>query len=126
MFDTPYDGVSLLLIAMCRRVRSLREIMYSIRLVPLLAAAAVLTVGCSIASGKRLSKPSDESEVPQSPLRPYREVLATCRFWKGGPLDQRAQVPATNPYIASCLQRAGWNSDGTPLLTPGNTSEVPR
>lgn len=98
--------------------------MYSIRLVPLLAAAAVLTVGCSIANGERLSKPSGETAVPHLPLRPYHEVLATCRFWKGGPLDQRAQVPATNPYIASCLQRAGWNSDGTLLLTPGKTSEV--
>lgn len=47
----------------------------------------------------------------------FDRALSVCRFWRGGRPSRRWQVPATEPFIASCLRKRGWNSDGVPAFS---------
>lgn len=69
------------------------------------AAAILLTAGCSHVSGA--------SQAAAQAGHSYVEALRICRFWRGGPVDQK--LPATHPVIAGCLGRMGWSSDGLPV-----------
>jgi hypothetical protein len=72
------------------------------------AAVILLTTGCSHLSGA--------SRAAAQAGHSYVESLRICRFWRGGPVDQK--LPATHPVIAGCLSRLGWSSDGLPVDLP--------
>jgi hypothetical protein len=48
------------------------------------------------------------------PKESFTKALEVCRFWRGGRVDQRSQIPPTDTGIAACLKRRGWNPDGLP------------
>lgn len=84
---------------------------------PPLARACLLAV-LATASGYVAAVPPDPRDGMATIS--FSRALKGCRFAKGGRPDQR-NAPATNPYIADCLKRRGWNPDGLPrsLLNRG-------
>lgn len=51
----------------------------------------------------------------------YTEALRVCRFKANGNRAAKRNLPAEYPRVASCLTRAGWDTDGKRLDSSSGT-----
>lgn len=49
--------------------------------------------------------------------RTFPDALSACRQQQPGRASRKFQLPPTQPRVAECLKRHGWNKDGTRLST---------
>lgn len=55
----------------------------------------------------------------------FTDALHACRMKQPGRLNKRLNLAPDNTYVAACLKRAGWQTDGTRLqqaASPNSTS----
>lgn len=53
-----------------------------------------------------------------SPSRTYDEALHACQFRHTGKASRALSLDATEPHIAACLRRLGYEPGGAPASTP--------
>ncbi|HMN47242.1 MAG TPA: hypothetical protein PKE27_21875 [Povalibacter sp.] len=53
-----------------------------------------------------------EPESKQTP-ETFTEALQVCRMQQPGRANRRVHLPPTHAGVAGCLQRRGWNPDGS-------------
>ena len=78
----------------------------------LLAMLTTLAVSGCVASGTK----SENS---------FQESLRACRMAQPGRVNRRVNLPASSPAIARCLERKGWEPDGSKLQIDGSGYNTP-
>lgn len=68
------------------------------------AAIALLAFGCA----SNIHRHTDSTVA-------FPDALRECRMLQPGFTNRKSRLPPTNPRVAECLSRHGWNPEGTQI-----------